>query len=307
MPCYKPLKVLLTPSRTGGKSHITFPKRGYFSLGTPSGASPVALPCGQCIGCRLERSRQWAIRIMKELKLHDRASFLTLTYDDNNLPKTASGVSTLCLRDVQLFLKSLRKHYSPQQLRFFQCGEYGETTSRPHYHMILFGTDFSSDRESIENSPSGFPQYTSPTLTRLWGRGRATISEVSFESAAYVARYCLKKITGQKSSLHYNGRIPEFVTMSRRPGIGAQYFTDFQNDIYPHDEIIPDVGRPASLPPKYFDKLLEKADPALYKEIKKKRQKNLDWFNDKNNTDTRLATRERVKQKLIKTTLKRNI
>lgn len=307
MPCYKPLKVIITPSRTGGKSHITFPKRGYFAHGLPSGASPAALPCGQCIGCRLERSRQWAIRLMKELKLHDRASFLTLTYDDNHLPKTASGVPNLNLRDVQLFLKSLRKHFEPAQLRFFQCGEYGENTQRPHYHMVLFGEDFYKDRERIEDSPSGFPQYTSLTLTRLWGNGRATISEVSFESAAYVARYCLKKITGQKSSLHYKGRTPEFVTMSRRPGIGSQYFTDFKNDIYPHDEIIPGIGRPASLPPKYFDKLLEKADPELFKEIKKKRQKNLDYFNDKNNTDTRLATRERVKKQTIKNTLTRKI
>ena len=139
MPCYNPLKVLITPSRNGGKNHITFPKRGYFAYGLPTGASPAALPCGQCIGCRLERSRQWATRLMKELRLHNHASFITLTYDDNNLPKTADGVPTLCLRDMQLFLKSLRKHFQPVQLRYFQCGEYGEKTQRPHYHMILFG------------------------------------------------------------------------------------------------------------------------------------------------------------------------
>lgn len=315
MPCYKPLKVLITPSKTGGKSHITFPKRGYFSLSTPTGASPAAIPCGQCVGCRLERSRQWAIRLMKEAKLHDRSCFLTLTYDDTHLPRLPSGRPTLILNDIQLFLKKLRKHFEPHPLRFFQCGEYGEVTERPHHHMILFGEDFCKDRVRVENSRSGYSQFRSPTLHRLWGKtandwikpGSPTISEVSFESAAYVARYCLKKVTGKHSAKHYDGRKPEFVTMSRRPGIAAGYFDEFKDDVYPHDEVVPDIGRPASLPPRYFDKLLEKVDPVLYASVKKNRSEGIDFFSDPNSTDTRLATRARVKKSLIKNCLKRGV
>lgn len=307
MPCYKPLKALLTPSRSGGKNSLTFPKRGYFSLGAPPGASPVALPCGQCVGCRLERSRQWAIRLMKECKLHDRSSFLTLTYHDDHLPRLKDGTPTLVLEDVQLFLKRLRKHFSPHPLRFFQCGEYGEQTSRPHHHMILFGEDFCKTRLPGPSSRSGYAQYTSPLLDSLWSKGRCTISEVSFESAAYVARYALKKVTGSPSAQHYRGRKPEFITMSRNPGIASGFFDEFKTDIYPHDEIVPGPDRPASLPPKYFDKLLEKVDPAMFERVKKKRVENLDFFSDPNSTDTRLAVRERVKKAIIKNCLKRDL
>lgn len=307
MPCYKPLKALVTPSRTGGKSHITFPKRGYFADGLPSGAVPTPLPCGQCIGCRLERSRQWAIRLMKEKRLHDRSSFLTLTYHDDHLPKLSDGTPTLVLSDIQLFLKKIRKHFAPEPLRFFQCGEYGEITQRPHHHVILFGEDFCKDRVPIENSRSGHPQFMSPLLTEKWGLGRATISEVSFESAAYVARYCLKKVTGSRSAQHYSGRKPEFVTMSRKPGIASGFFDEFKDDVYPYDEILTGPGRPPSLPPRYFDKLLEKVDPEMYKRVKKKRTEGLDFFSDVNSTDTRLATRERVAKSMNKNCLKRTI
>jgi hypothetical protein len=307
MPCYKPLKALVSKPTPGKKSTIIFPKRGYFGHGLPSGYVPTPLPCGQCVGCRLERSRQWAIRLLKENKLHDRSSFLTLTYHDDHLPRLSNGRPTLVLKDVQLFLKKLRKHFSPHPLRFFQCGEYGELTQRPHHHMILFGEDFCKDRTPIENSRSGHAQYMSPLLTEKWGLGRATISEVSFESAAYVARYCLKKITGSPSAKHYSGRKPEFITMSRNPGIAAAYFEEFKSDLYPHDEIVPGPGRPASIPPRYFDKLLEKVDPLMYQRVKKKRTEGLDFFTDPNSTDTRLATRERVAKSLTKNCLKRTL
>lgn len=306
MPCYKPILATLRPSAKTGKNTVTFLKN-VPSANTARHGTPTPIPCGQCIGCRLERSRQWAIRLMKELKLHDRSSFLTLTYDDLHLHKTPSGRPTLVLEDCQLFLKKLRKHFSPHPLRFFQCGEYGESTLRPHHHMILFGEDFCKDRTPHQNSRSGFPQFTSPTLTRLWGNGLAVISAVSFESAAYVARYCLKKHTGKGSNFHYQGRKPEYVTMSRRPGIASGYFEEFHTDLYPSDSIVPEIGRPESLPPKYFDKLLEKMDPALYEIVKKKRKEGLDFFNDPNSTDTRLATRENVQQQLIKNCLKRGI
>jgi len=295
------------PPGVSGKAVVSFPKT-LPRADTARHGTPTPIPCGQCVGCRLERSRQWAVRLMKENKLHDRSSFLTLTYHDDHLPKLSNGRPTLVLEDVQLFLKRLRKHFSPHPLRYFQCGEYGELTQRPHHHMILLGEDFCKTREPIEKSRTGFSQYKSSLLDSLWGKGRATISEVSFESAAYVARYCLKKITGKGSMFHYSGRKPEFVTMSRNPGIASGFFDDFHTDIYPHDEIVPGPGRPASLPPRYFDKLLEKMDPILFERVKSSRLENsLDFYTDPNSTDTRLETRERVKKALIKNCLKREI
>jgi len=267
----------------------------------------VPIPCGQCVGCRLERSRQWAVRLVKESRCHDRSSFLTLTYDDKNLPRLPNGLPTLVLEDIQLFMKRLRKHFSPHPLRFFQCGEYGEKNGRPHHHMILFGQAFDKDRQPIEDSRSGFPQWESPLLTKLWKKGRCTIQEFAFDNAAYTARYALKKITGSAGKLHYKGRKPEFITMSRNPGIASAYFEEFADDIYPADQVIPDIGRPPSLPPKYFDKLLERGDPILFEKIKKKRQEGLDFFSDPESTDTRLETRERVHESKIKNCLKREI
>lgn len=305
MPCYKPLNAAILKGANGAKAKVKILKASLPLADVATYGTPTPLPCGSCIGCRLERSRQWAIRLMKELRLHDRSSFLTLTYDDKHLPVLPNGKQTLTLEDPQLFLKRLRDHFSPNRLRFFQCGEYGEKGSRPHYHMILFGEDFCKDRERIEDSPSGFPQWMSPLLTEKWGLGRAVIGEVSFESAAYVARYCLKKYSGKGKAFHYQGRKPEFVTMSRRPGIGSAYFDEFKDDMYPSDEIIPAFGRPASLPPKYFDRLLEKVDPTLYESVKKKRVEGLDFYSDPESTDSRLAARERVKELIIKNSLKR--
>lgn len=301
MPCYKPLEAFVKRSADPlQKARVSFTKYLRGGLLTP-------IPCGQCIGCRLERSRAWAIRLMKEYNLHDRSSFLTLTYQDSSLPKTRSKLPTLNLEHTQLFMKRLRKRFSPASLRFFLCGEYGESTLRPHYHLILFGENFSADRKPIRASRSGFPQWESPTLNSLWGLGHCTISDVSFESAAYVARYNLKKFTGKGSKLFYRGRKPEFVTMSRRPGIAHDYFQTYASDIYPTDEIVPSIGRPECLPPKYFDKLLEKVDPVLFHSIKKIRENSLDTYDGSLSSDTRLKTRGRVKAALIKNCLKRTI
>jgi len=309
MPCYKPKDSVILPGLSPtGKAIVLF-RAGLRPLSTfPPGAKLVPIPCGQCIGCRLERSRQWAIRLLKEMKLHDTSSFLTLTYDDKHLPLVGNSLRpTLRKEDMTLFLKKFRFAIQPKKIRFFQCGEYGETHGRPHHHMILFGEDFAKDRTPIRNSRAGYPQYSSPLLSRLWHHGEAVISEVSFESAAYVARYSLKKHLGPGAKLLYDGKVPEYVTMSRNPGIAAGYFEKYQTDMYPHDEIVPGPGRPASLPPRYFDKLLEKVDPTLFEEIKKNRTADLDYYSDPNSTDSRLATRENVKTLTVKNCLKRTI
>jgi len=245
---------MLVPG-AGGKNRISF------SSSTPG--TPLSLPCGRCIGCRLERSRQWAVRIVHESKLSDENSFLTLTYDEEHLPKNKS----LSVEDCQRFLKRLRKKLYPQKVRFFLCGEYGEKLKRPHYHAILFGYD---PRDKIPISDGTHPLFESPFLTETWGKGSVILGSVTFESAAYVANYATKKITGKPAAEHYRGLRPEFLLMSRRPGIGRSWFEKFQSDVYPSDQVISRGA--ACRPPRYYDNLIEKTNPDILAAIKKTRQ-----------------------------------
>ena len=234
MTCYHPMEGYRGKEITKtGKRKIVF--NANDALGTCS-LFRVTLPCGQCIGCRLERSRQWAIRCVHEASLYDDNCFITLTYSDENLPPYGSLVK----KDFQDFMKRLRKRFS--NVRYYHCGEYGSKTKRPHYHAILFNIDF-PDKEllTINNDQR---LYTSEILSKIWGKGICSIGSVTFESAAYVARYIMKKANGDDAELKYchvdddgvwNSIEPEYTTMSRRPGIGKEWFDKFKSDVYPND------------------------------------------------------------------------
>lgn len=183
---------------------------------------------------------------MHEKRMHTASAFVTLTYDNKNLPANASLVK----RDLQLFMKRYRK-VAGNGIRFFACGEYGEQTHRPHYHLLLLNSDFTDKR--LVKSGSEYNLYASPQLSLLWTAGTHAIGDVTFESAAYVARYCMKKITGPKAADHYNGREPEFIVMSRRPGIGTAYLEKYASEMYTHDNVIVN-GVPSSLPRFYDNK-----------------------------------------------------
>lgn len=252
-----------------------------------SSDAKTEVPCGRCIGCRLERSRQWALRCMHEAKLHEDNCFVTLTYDDANLPRLASGLATLRPKDMQDFLKRLRKRYD-HPIRFFQCGEYGDQTFRPHHHALLFGHVFPDQR--LRSGDSSQRQYTSSQLDELWGHGFCTIDEVNFATAAYVARYSMKKVTGPLAKDHYQGRTPEFLTMSRRPGIATNFFDQFQVEIYNRDSCLVN-GREVK-PPKFYDNKLQKLDDELHMRIKDARK--LASAINENNKPARLRVRERI-------------
>lgn len=270
MVCYNPLTAWQRTDRSNsnGKKTIVF--------GKPSAAGNwkmIFLPCGQCIGCRLARSRDWALRCVHEKSLHKESSYLTLTYNDENVPYSpVTGEQTLLKKHLQDFMKRLRSYLSPTKVRFFACGEYGETFHRPHYHMILFGYD-PPDKEFYKLSKDGFMYYTSPTLNKLWGKGFVIVADVTFESCAYVARYVTKKITGEAAKDVYEGIQPEFVNMSRKPGIGADWYAKYKKDVYPYDEAIihSNSGTRVMRPPRYYDKLLDKEDSELLQSLKEKR------------------------------------
>lgn len=261
MPCYFPLHAYKGKSNDAQKTKIVF-KRSDSWAGVK-----LDLPCGQCVGCRLERSRQWAVRCMHEASQHQENSFLTLTYDDQNLPENSSLVKS----DFQNFMKRLRKSLGKKKVRYYHCGEYGGTqTRRPHYHALLFGHDF-DDRRAFSGKPPN-QIFTSDSLSRLWPFGFSVIGEVTFESAAYVARYILKKVTGDRAAEHYSGRTPEYTTMSRRPGIGQRWYEKYKSDVYPHDRVI--VRGVPTRPPRFYDNLLQREDPSTLALLKLKREKN---------------------------------
>lgn len=222
-----------------------------YSPFSPDGVKVVA--CKQCIGCKLEHSRQWAVRCAHESSLHSRNCFLTLTYSQEHLP--AGG--TLVPADWELFMRRLRK-FAARKLRFFMCGEYGERWRRPHYHALVFGFDF-DDKVLWRNTAAGFRLYRSRDLERLWPLGHSSVGSVSFESAGYVARYVTKKFTspGIRGYEHvdvHTGEVfqvvPEFARMSRRPGIGAAWFERFRRDVYPHGYVEVE-GRKMGVPEFY--------------------------------------------------------
>lgn len=287
MPCYHPLLAFRSTEKNPetGKRGIVFnpSKGGYQDL-------PVKLPCGQCIGCRLERSRKWAIRCMHESQMHEDNSFITLTFNDDHLCKDGS----LHTDDFQRFMKRLRKFISPKKVRFYHCGEYGDKNQRPHHHACLFGYQF-PDLE-LWKTVNGVPLYTSEILSQLWPYGYNVVGEVTFESAAYVARYIMKKQTGESGADYYGIRKPPYTTMSRKPGLGATWYEKYKNDIYPHDFVVTNKGQKVK-PPPYYDKLLEKSDTITFDIIKNNRlKKALDAELDENNSLPRLNVREKVKQ-----------
>lgn len=285
VPCYHPLKAWKAPS-------------GVHFRPTPDSVS-IQLPCGNCIGCRLERSRQWAVRLVHENRFHDESSFITLTYDEDHLPKDGS----LNVKHWQDFMKRLRFSLKEKKLRFFHCGEYGEKKGRPHYHAIVFGECFRRDSYDLEHSDRGDLTWRSKLLDSLWPFGLNRVGDVTFESCAYVARYVTKKVNGRRAKDHYEridevtGEIfqlkPEYCTMSRRPGIGAQHFERYIRSIYPSDTVV--ARGVSSKPPKFYDKLLEKTDPALYAEIKEVRECALATSSKADRSERRLADREIVK------------
>lgn len=256
MPCYHPIDAW----RISGQSKLVFVEH-------KDNVAALKLPCGQCIGCKLERSRMWAVRCMHEAQLHDSNMFVTLTYDDEHLP----AFGALVYADFQRFIRALRKQVG--KLRFYMCGEYGALNLRPHFHACIFGYRF-DDLVYLRKLSSGFKLYRSTLLEKLWTRGYSSVGDVSFESAAYVARYICAKLDGQSadwvnpaSGLRHYERVdkvtgevsavsPEFTRMSLKPGIGSEWFEKYGSEVFPSDYVI-SRGVKVKPPRYYFNKLKE--------------------------------------------------
>jgi len=300
--CYSPLKAYRTPH--GSDNAITFNATRALNS-----SHPITFPCGQCVGCRSDRVQQWGLRCMHEAQMHPHNSFLTLTYDDEHLPADYSVDKPT----FQKFMKRLRKPMLGK-LRFYACGEYGDINGRPHYHALIFGWDFHADRKLIKETEFG-NLYTSDQASKAWPFGHVWIGDVSYKSAAYVAGYVSKKITGPNAPSHYLRTHPKGYLVQVKSefqlssvGIGRAWYQAYKFDAFPSDFLVVD-GKQVPVPRYYLDKL--KAEgiqvtrhlPAydltitstLDKEVKKARIGRAIRTRS-NNTPERLRVREIIKK-----------
>lgn len=287
MSCYSPLKayVLGVNPETGKKIirvvNKEFNGEEYTKLGMPQ----IGLPCGKCIGCRLDYSRTWADRMLAEASLYKSNYFLTLTYNDKYLPPKRDGspIHSLDKSHAQKFMKRLRKALPDKKIRFFCAGEYGSANNsmRPHLHLILFNCELNDIKFLRENSLKQ-PYFVSETISKCWSDpdtkesyGFHILAQVNWDTCAYVARYVVKKQKGQGSSVYekYNFA-PEFSTMSRKPGIGHDYLVNHMEELYAYGHVnIPTKdGAKCIRPCKYYDTLFDIEYPEVMREIKKDRQ-----------------------------------
>lgn len=274
----------------------------------------IEIPCGHCLGCRLDKSNEWATRIEMEMKNHKKNIFITLTYSNENVPKAKNHL-TLCKRDVQLFIKRLRKHTN-KKLSYFLCGEYGPKTHRPHYHAIIFGYE-PKDLKLEKISKTNIEIYRSNELAKIWSKGFIAIEKATYAAGAYVARYVQKKagITAKKRKYSGEtelrekvdertgeiyistvnkiitektdkyGREKEFILASKKPAIGLNYFKENKEKIIRNNGIFVKKDEKTTLKPipKYFYKKMEAEQSARLKYLKEK---------------TALEQREKIKQRI---------
>lgn len=267
MACFYPLVAWRGEVGESGRRKIVF---------SPAEASPALvpfpfnLPCGACIGCKLERSRQWTVRCVAESRLYEKNIVVTLTYDDDHLPKDGN----LDVSEFQRFMKRVRRRLSREgrdllkdPVRYFHCGEYGSKLCRPHFHAVIFNFDYGD--KILWKTEGKTRLYRSEQLLRDWGNGYALIGDVTTESVAYVARYVTKKVFGAQAATHYRGLKPEYVTMSRRPGIGSGWFDKFSVEVAVSDEV--ELSGMKMRTPRFFDSRLEEKTPFLFADIKARR------------------------------------
>lgn len=286
MSCYHPKRMLVLSDRNTGELVYKFigdavdtaasarllpaPGCGRYDV-----VDVLNIPCRKCIGCRLDYSRDWANRMLLEFQNTKRAVFITLTYNDSHLPTSECGFPTLCKRDVQLWMKRLRKLFSGTQIRYFLAGEYGDQTHRPHYHAILFGLSIDDliPLKIRNTNELGQSAYECSVLNDTWSLGFSSAAPTSYQTFSYVSRYCLKK---QRLADYTRDDLqlfePEFSLMSRKPGLGGYYVTNDYLDGVNCTVSDSNSTKVFPLPPALFRKLHD-VDPQKYAELKQKRKR----------------------------------
>lgn len=295
MSCYRPLRGLRNPSGT------------VSIVGRPDAAWSMELPCGRCIGCKIDHARGWSIRIGHEASCWDANSFVTLTYE-----KLES--ESLQYEHFQEFMRKLRKKVRGvssieddegrvrRPVRFYVAGEYGTRLKRPHWHAVLFNVWFQDARELRNGS------FRSNALDGLWGRGQCDIGRVTAASAAYVAGYTYAKAYGKENEEKYlqsldfeTGELvyreKEFAEMSRNPGIGAYWWRRFGGDLFPLDKAVQE-GKAWKVPRYYYEKL-KVEDPDLAARVAYERSLRAEQVDPAESSPERRAVKEEIAQRRV--------
>lgn len=289
MTCFKPKACIMTSYMNGAPSKLTnWTKSTAYSrkklqalaenlnnncscdkLGeSMSYSEQIEVGCRKCIGCRLDKAREWAERIMLECESSNNCYFVTFTIDDEHMNDDFS----LCKKEFADFLKNLRqavyRNFGERGVRFYMCGEYGRKNLRPHYHVIFFNLPI-DDLVPFQYGQSVY--YRSAFLEKYWKKGFVVVGEVTFNSAGYVARYTMKKAN---NFLVSQGCEPEYTNMSRKPGIGRIWFDNHWLELYERDGVYMKSSGKVSLvrPASYFDKLMKQIDPDRLSDIKLNRR-----------------------------------
>lgn len=248
----------------------------------------IEVPCGNCLPCRLEYSRNWANRCYLESLCHPHSWFITLTYRDEELKYGSKGLPTLEKDAISRFIKNLRdKLGHDKNIRYFGCGEYGDAKGErsgfnPHYHIICFGasiSDLAIDHPDMtkpmrngkypifrRNNSKGEPVYWSQTIYDCWKKGKIEIEEATWNTSAYVSRYVVKKQKGTNKIIYDRlGIYPEFLRMSNRPGIGAEWLLAHKDKLLDIDYMSVKNASGVSTvhPPRYFEKLMNKDEDSI--------------------------------------------
>jgi hypothetical protein len=275
--CTRPLKAYKSRhvNQETGKRQIAFNKTEGFV------DQPLEISCGKCMECRLAKSREWAVRAMHEASLYTENCFITLTYNEESIPEDRSVRKEVFQKFMKRLRKEIQKNDPDRKIRYMACGEYGSSKNRPHYHAIIFNWD--DPEKKLWTIRRGNPLYRSQLLERVWQYGYSSIGEVSFNTAAYVARYCTKKLTGEKAEKEYKlldtetGEVieiePEFALISKGKngkGLGYGWYQKYKGDT--EKEFLTMNGHKVPIP-EYYLRIMEKEEPERYKRYKINRAK----------------------------------
>lgn len=226
------------------------------------------VPCGSCIGCRLDKAKEWSDRLVMESSCWSENWFVTLTFDEEHILEQCGIHRSLDVKHLQNFMKRLRQEVKPVKIRFFACGEYGDEkkTARPHYHLILFNLHLPVEGlHWLKQTKQGNDLYSSDLIAKCWPYGFNTCGSVTFESCGYVSRYTMKKVYGLQGKEYYekSHRKPPFLVMSRKPGIGHDFIIQHDWTSEPN-VVISDGEQSHECPaPAYLERYLKKNDPDL--------------------------------------------
>lgn len=270
----------------------------------------ILVPCGGCLGCRMTRKMDWAMRISHEARYHQKSMFLTLTFRPSDLPLDNS----LSKGIMQKYIQDLRNYARGERISYFLAGEYAPGKKknpqtgipfpgRPHYHLIILGAEF-DDQVSIDTGSKGDTVYTSADCEKLWPYGNNYIGKVTPASAAYCAGYIVDKMTGPLGELHYvtddpeEGLLniePEFQLQSTRPALGKSWFDEYHADI--QKGFITDKGQKREVP-RAYERWLEQYFPENYDEYLERKMDAVD-LRDPDNKPARLAVQKECAQRRI--------